>query len=49
MAVSLEVFNLLNINNTVSYFWVSSSYGDMFAVPNYLTGRKINLKISVSF
>lgn len=49
MAVSLEVFNLLNINNTVSYFWVSSSYGDMFAVPNYLTGRKINLKITVSF
>ncbi len=47
--VSLEVFNLLNINNTISYFWVSSSYGDMFAVPNYLTERKINLKLSVNF
>ena len=49
MDVSLEIFNLLNINNTVSYFWVSSTYGDMFAVPNYLTSRKINLKVSVSF
>jgi hypothetical protein len=47
--LSLEVFNLLNINNTVSYFWVSSSYGDMFAVPNYLTGRKLNLKLTITF
>lgn len=49
MWVSLEVFNLLNINNTISYFWVSSIEGDQFAVPNYLTGRKINLKLSVMF
>ena len=49
MSVSLEVFNLLNINNTISYFWVSSIYGDSFAVPNYLTERKINLKLSVKF
>lgn len=49
MWVSLEFFNLLNINNTISYFWVSSTYGDMFAVPNYLTGRKINLKLTVVF
>ena len=47
--LSLEVFNLLNINNTISYYWVSSIYGDQFAVPNYLTGRKINLKLTVKF
>jgi len=47
--VSLEVFNLLDINNTISYYWVSSIYGDQFAVPNYLTGRKINLKLTVRF
>lgn len=47
--ISLEVFNLLNINNTISYFWVSSIYGDQFAVPNYLTDRKINLKLTVKF
>ena len=49
MWVSLEVFNLLNINNTISYFWVSSIQGDQFAVPNYLTGRKLNLKLTVRF
>ncbi len=49
LTMSLEVFNLLNINNTVSYFWVTSNWGDMFAVPNYLTSRKINLKVSITF
>jgi hypothetical protein len=49
MSLSLEVFNLLNIKNTISYFWVSSNYGDQFAVPNYLTNRKINLKLTVKF
>ncbi|WP_321290322.1 TonB-dependent receptor [uncultured Sunxiuqinia sp.] len=49
MWVSLEVLNLLGINNTVSYFWVSSNTGDMFAVPNYLTNRKLNLKLSIKF
>ena len=49
MWISLEVFNLLNINNTISYFWVSSIYGDQFAVPNYLTNRKVNLKLTVRF
>ena len=47
--ISLEVFNLLDTNNTISYYWVSSNYGDQFAVPNYLTGRKINLKLTVRF
>ncbi len=49
MWLSLEVFNLLGVNNTISYFWVSSNSGDMYAVPNYLTGRKLNLKLSVRF
>ncbi len=47
--LSLEVFNLLDINNTISYFWVSSNTGDQYAVPNYLTGRKFNLKLTVKF
>lgn len=49
MWVSLEVFNLLDISNTISYLWVSNNSGDMFAVPNYLTRRKINLKLTVKF
>ena len=47
--LSLEVFNMLDINNTISYFWVSSIYGDQFAVPNYLTGRKLNLRLTLKF
>jgi hypothetical protein len=49
MWLSLEILNLVGINNTVSYFWVSSNSGDMYAVPNYLTRRKVNLKLTVKF
>ena len=49
MWLSLEVFNLLGINNTISYLWVANNDGDMFAVPNYLTKRKLNLKLTVKF
>jgi hypothetical protein len=47
--LSLEVFNLLGINNTISYLWVANNAGDMFGVPNYLTKRKLNLKLTVKF
>ena len=49
MWLSLEIFNLLGINNTISYLWVSNNSGDLYAVPNYLTGRKLNLKLTVKF
>ena len=49
MWLSLEVFNLLGINNTISYLWVANNSGDMYAVPNYLTKRKLNLKLTVKF
>ena len=47
--LSLEVFNLLQINNTVSYLWVSDVSGKQYAVPNYLTTRQINAKLIFSF
>ena len=47
--IYLEVFNLLNTNNVSSYLWVSDVYKTMFAVPNYLTGRLINLKFAIDF
>ncbi len=40
-----EVFNLLNINNTVSYLWVRDVSNNQYAVPAYLTSRQLNLKI----
>jgi hypothetical protein len=52
--ISGEIFNLLGIKNEASYLWVrtiSDQRGipGMFGIPNYLTGRRFNLKISVSF
>ena len=47
--ISLEIFNLFDLNNTISYYWVSDFENQMHAVPNYLTGRRINLKISIGF
>jgi len=52
--VSLEVFNLLGINNTISYTWITTVNNlnhnvGQFAVPNYLTSRRINLKFTTSF
>jgi len=45
----LEVFNLLNINNTVSYLWLKDIDNVQYAIPNYLTGRQLNLKLIIKF
>ena len=47
--VTLEVFNLLDINNTISHTWVTDIRGWQYAVPNYLTGRRVNLKLIARF
>ena len=46
-AIQFEVFNLVGWNNVNSYFWVSDAYGHQWASPNYLTGRRFNLKVTV--
>jgi hypothetical protein len=47
--VSLEVFNLLGISNTISYLWIKDYYNTTYAVPNYLTTRRLNLRIQANF
>ena len=47
--ISLEVFNLLGINNTVSYLWVEDISNRQYAIPNYLTSRQLNLRLIVKF
>ncbi len=47
--LSLEIFNLLGVSNEVSYTWVKDISNTVYAVPNYLTGRRINLKLNVRF
>jgi hypothetical protein len=47
--LSLEVFNLLGINNTMSHIWIKDINNNLYAIPNYLTGRRINLKLQANF
>jgi len=47
--VGLDFFNLFNIDNTISYFWVTDVNNRQYAVPNYLTSRRINFKIHAEF
>ncbi|PCI94144.1 MAG: TonB-dependent receptor [Flavobacteriales bacterium] len=47
--VSLEVFNLLQINNVISYLWIKDVSNRTYAVPNYLTSRQLNLKFHFEF
>lgn len=47
--VGAECLNLLGINNVNSYYWITDVTGQQYAVPNYLTGRQINVKVSIDF
>ncbi|MDR3129752.1 MAG: TonB-dependent receptor [Tannerellaceae bacterium] len=47
--LALDVFNLFGINNTNSYYWLTDVYGQQYAVPNYLTGRQLNVRLMVDF
>lgn len=54
LSVGVDIFNLFNFNNTVSYLWVQTvanqegnSY--RFAVPNYLTSRRVNVRFQMNF
>lgn len=44
-----DIFNLFNIKNTNSYYWVTDIFNRQSPVPNYLTGRQINFKIIAEF
>ncbi|MBE6294035.1 MAG: TonB-dependent receptor [Bacteroidales bacterium] len=45
--LGIDAFNLLDINNVNSYYWVADIYNNTYAVPNYLTGRQINARILI--
>lgn len=47
--ISLEVFNVLGINNTISYLWITDINDRVYGIPNYLTNRRINLKMTMNF
>ncbi|HEY1039948.1 MAG TPA: TonB-dependent receptor [Bacteroidia bacterium] len=47
--ISVEVLNLLAVNNTVSYTWVKDVTNRQYAIPNYLTNRQLNVKLQLKF
>ncbi len=45
--IGVDCLNLFGISNVNSYYWVTDVTNQQWAVPNYLTGRQINAKITV--
>ena len=49
LKLSFEVFNLLDINNVIAYNWIKDVTGRSYAVPSYLTSRRINVRLTALF
>lgn len=47
--LSLEVFNLLQVQNQAGNTWVKTIFNQQYAIPNYLTSRRINLRLKMDF
>ena len=47
--VGLECLNLFGINNVSSYYWITDVTNQQYAVPNYLTGRQLNMRVKFDF
>lgn len=54
--LGVEILNIFDFANTISYFWVneanydySQGVGGQYAVPNYLTSRRLNVKLNFEF
>ena len=49
MFISVDVFNLLDIPNVISYNWVKYIDNRYYGAPNYLTPRYVNVKLVMEF
>lgn len=47
--LGLDCFNLFDISNVSSYYWVTDVNDIQYAVPNYLTRRQLNVRLSMNF
>ena len=47
--LGLDIFNLFDIKNTSSYYWITNIDNHQYAIPNYLTGRQLNIRLIVDF
>ncbi len=49
ITLGVDLFNLFDISNVSSYYWVTDVNNIQYAVPNYLTRRQLNFRISAEF
>jgi len=50
LTAGLELFNLFDINNSITNTWVRDVYSKtMYGIPNYMTGRVLNFKLGMQF
>ena len=47
--LGVDCLNLFGINNVNSYYWVTDVTSQQYAVPNYLTGRQVNVRATFEF
>ncbi len=47
--LSLEVFNLMQVQNQAGNTWIKTVFNQQYAIPNYLTSRRINLRLRMDF
>jgi hypothetical protein len=47
--LSLEVFNLMQVQNQAGNTWIKTVFNQQYAIPNYLTSRRINLRLRIDF
>ena len=44
--VGVEILNIFDTYNTVSYYWIKDVQGVYYPTPNYLTGRMLSIKLT---
>lgn len=47
--LGIDIFNIFDMQNTNTYYWITDIYNHQYAVPNYLTGRQVNAKLLIEF
>lgn len=47
--LTLEIFNMFQMRNTISYMWIPTVDGTQYAIPNTLTPLQVNLKLDITF
>ena len=47
--LGVDFFNIFDMKNTSTHYWITDAFNSQYAVPNYLTGRQISAKLLVEF